>query len=273
MKTEECREWRERIGALVLGQLTEDERFAVEAHLEGCPACRAEAEALAPVAAMLRRADPDRLSPAPEPPAELGERIARRIAAERRAERRRRRRTRFGLAAAGAAAAAAAAALLVVVLGGSSPSTPVGDRRLPLAPARRLGRGQPRCPAHGEATISVQVRGFRRGTLCQVWLRRDDGTRVPAGSFRYVYEGESDDAGLSSAVTPRRRHRDRPAGRLQDLRGAAAVPLGGRGRLVVADNRAAAGGHLMRPSSRRPAHRRHRQRRRWIQSTTSASNA
>src|SRR5919109_323609 len=68
MRAEECRIWRERIGALVLGQLSEDERAATEAHLEGCPACRAEADALAPVAALLSRADPDRLAPAPAPP-------------------------------------------------------------------------------------------------------------------------------------------------------------------------------------------------------------
>ena len=62
MKAEGCREWRERIGALVLGQLPEEERFATEAHLDGCPACRAEAEALAPVAALLgaRRSRPAR---------------------------------------------------------------------------------------------------------------------------------------------------------------------------------------------------------------------
>jgi anti-sigma factor RsiW len=53
MKAEGCREWRERIGALLLGQLPEEERFATEAHLDGCPACRAEAEALDPVASLL----------------------------------------------------------------------------------------------------------------------------------------------------------------------------------------------------------------------------
>ena len=68
MKAEGCREWRERIGALVLGQLPEEERFATEAHLDGCPACRAEAEALAPLASLLERADPDRLAHAPAPP-------------------------------------------------------------------------------------------------------------------------------------------------------------------------------------------------------------
>jgi hypothetical protein len=200
MKTEECREWRERIGALVLGQLAEDERFAVEAHLEGCPACRAEAEALAPVVPMLRRADPDRLEPAPEPPAELGDRIARRVAAERRAERRRRRRTRFGLATAGAAAAAAAAALLIVILGGSSPSSQsetVAFRSLPHGAWAEASL----MPHPWGSEISLQVGGFHRGTMCQVWLRRNDGRRVSAGSFRYVYQGGSEHAGLSSAVT------------------------------------------------------------------------
>ena len=200
MKPEQCRQWREQLGALVLGQLTEDERFAVEAHLEGCPACRAEAEALAPVVPMLRRADPARLEPAPEPPAELGERIARRIAAERRSERRRRRRARFGLATAGAAAAAAVAALLIVILGGSSPSSrseTVAFRSLPHGTWANASLA----PHSWGSEISVQVGGFRRGTMCQVWLRRDDGERVPAGSFRYVYQGGSEHAGLSSAVT------------------------------------------------------------------------
>ena len=73
-----------------------EERAATEAQLEGCPDCRAEANALSPIAAMLERADPDQLSPAPAPPRILGDRIARRIAAERRATRRRRVRSASG---------------------------------------------------------------------------------------------------------------------------------------------------------------------------------
>jgi hypothetical protein len=198
MKAEGCREWRERIGALVLGQLPEEERLATEAHLDGCPACRAEAAALAPMASLLGRADPDRLLPAPAPPPRLGERIFRRIAAERRAERGRRTRLRLGLAA---AVAGAAAVVVVVSMAGSDRSTPAETVAF-----RSLPRG-----ASAEATlasrpwgseISVEVHGFRPGTLCQVWLRRSDGKRVPAGSFRYVYEGESDHTGLSSALAP-----------------------------------------------------------------------
>jgi hypothetical protein len=197
MKAEGCREWRERIGALLLGQLPEEERFATEAHLDGCPACRAEAEALAPVASLLGRADPDRLVPAPAPPPRLGERIVGRIAVERRAERRRRTRLRLGLTAAAAAAAAAAAVTLV----GSDQSTPsetVAFRSLP----RGASAEATLAPRPWGSEVSVQVHGFRPGTLCQVWLRRSDGKRVPAGSFRYVYDGEGDHAGLSSALAP-----------------------------------------------------------------------
>ena len=198
MRTEECREWRERIGALVLGQLPEDERFAVEAHLEGCPACRAEAEALGPVAALLGRADADRLSRAPEPPPRLGERIAHRIALERRSQRRRRTRLRLGL---GAAVAAAAVVAVIVIVSGSSQSTrseTVAFRSLPQG----VSVDATLAPRPWGSDLSLQVRGFRPGTLCQVWVRRSNGRRVPAGSFRYVYDGESDQAGLSSAVVP-----------------------------------------------------------------------
>jgi hypothetical protein len=197
MKAEGCREWRERIGALPLGQLPEEERFATKAHLDGCPACRAEAEALAPVASLLGRADPDRLVPAPAPPPRLGERIVGRIAVERRAERRRRTRLRLGLTAAAAAAVVAA----VVTLGGSDQSTPsetVAFRSLP----RGASAEATLAPRPWGSEVSVRVHGFRPGTLCQVWLRRSNGKRVPAGSFRYVYDGEGDHAGLSSALAP-----------------------------------------------------------------------
>ncbi len=199
MKADDCRVWRERIGALVLGQLDDDQRASTEAHLDGCPDCRAEAEALAPVAALLSRADPERLTPAPAPPPYLGDRIARRIAAERRDKRR--RRVRLGLGLGGACAAAAAAALVAVVISGSpsaAPSETVAFRALPGDASARATLE----PRPWGSTVNVRVRGFRPGTLCEVWLRRRDGTLVAAGSFRYVYDGESDEAELSSALTP-----------------------------------------------------------------------
>lgn len=197
MKAEGCRFWRERIGALVLGQLDPDEQAATKAHLDGCSECRAEADALAPMAALLSRADPERLTPGPAPPPHLADRITRRIAAERRATRR--RRVRLGLGAVVATAAVATA--IAVILGGSSKSAPaetVAFRSVPKGVSMEASL-QPR--AWGSA-VSVHVRGFRPGTLCKVWLRRPDGTHVSAGSFRYVYDGESDEARLGAAVAP-----------------------------------------------------------------------
>jgi anti-sigma factor RsiW len=200
MTADECRAWRERLGALVLGQLEPEERAATEAHLEGCPACRAEAEGLAPTAAMLRRADPDRLASAPLPPPGLADRIARRIAAERRVTRRHRVRLGVGLAA--AAAAAAAAVVLALALTSSSRSGPAGEvvafRHLP----KNVSISASLEPRAWGSYVYVRVRGFRPGTLCTVWLRRADGTRIPAGSFRYVYAGQSDQVELSSGLDP-----------------------------------------------------------------------
>jgi len=201
MTADDHRIWRERLGAHVLGQLSDEERIATEAHLEGCPDCRAEANALSPMAAMLERADPDRLSPAPAPPPDLGDRIARRIAAERGVTRRRRLRFGFGLGA--AAAAATAAVLLAISLTGSTPTQQPNPETVAF---KGLPKGVSvdaslESRAWG-SDVSLHVRGFRPGTLCTVWLRRSDGTKVPAGSFRYVYAGESDEAQLSSGLDP-----------------------------------------------------------------------
>src|SRR6476646_2711379 len=105
MTAERCREWRESLGAHALGQLSAEESAALEAHLEGCPDCRAELESLAGVARLMPLADPERFGTAPTPPPALADRIATTISAERRSERR--RRARLGLALSGATAAVA----------------------------------------------------------------------------------------------------------------------------------------------------------------------
>jgi hypothetical protein len=200
MTTDECRIWRERLGALVLDQLGPEERAATEAHLEGCPGCRAEADALAPMAAVLRRADPERLAPHPTPPPGLADRIARRISAER--SKARRRRVRIGLGMGAAAAAATAAVLLALSLTGSPNSTgplqEVAFRHLP----KNVSVSATLAPRPWGSDVRLKVRGFRPGTLCTVWLRSRDGTRIPAGSFRYVYAGETDATALSSGIDP-----------------------------------------------------------------------
>jgi hypothetical protein len=200
MTAEACREWRERIGALVLGQLAPDERAATVAHLEGCPACRAEAEALAPVAALLSRADPDRLGEAPAPPPRLRRRIARQIEAERGAARRR-RRLRAGLGLAGATAVAATIFLGVVLVGSDDEATPPSERVAFTHLPKDVSVAATIEPHPWGTEVRVDVHGFRPGTPCRVWLRRADGSRVPAGSFRYTYAGGGEPV-LSSAIDP-----------------------------------------------------------------------
>ncbi len=197
MRTESCREWRESLGAYALGHLPAEEKAGLEAHLEGCADCRAEADSLALVSRLLPHADPERFfGPAPAPPPELARRVAAAVAAERRVGRRR-RGLRLGLALSGATAAVAAAALAIFVLPGGSgpgPEQHVAFRSLP--PGVRIA-----ATLHPQAfgtEIEMYVSGIRSGTLCRVSMRGPGGT-VSAGTFRYRWGGDQN-AVLTSAL-------------------------------------------------------------------------
>ncbi len=197
MKTEGCRDWRHLLGAHALGDLSAEEQAGVEAHLEGCAECRAEADSLDSVARLLPLADPDRFSrPAPLPSPDLGREIAVTIGRERRVVERR-RRWRLGFALSGAAAAAAAALAILVLPGGGngSPEQQVEFGTLPDG-IRIYATLEPH--AYG-TEIHMYVKGVRSGTLCRVYLRGPRGERVPAGTFTYRW-GDDSDAVLSSAL-------------------------------------------------------------------------
>jgi hypothetical protein len=201
MTADPCREHREQLGALVLGRLQGAERAAVQAHVDGCEACAREVAELAPLAGLLARVDPAHVEAPPAPPARLGDLVARRIRAEGRVRTRRRRVT--GLALAGAAAAAAIAAFAASsLLDESSESGPPTQRV--AFPSSRPGVDVSAAiaPRAWGSQLTLSVRGVRPGTLCRVWLRGPDGRRVSAGSFRYRYEGGSDDAVLTAGLSP-----------------------------------------------------------------------
>jgi hypothetical protein len=198
MKAEGCRDWRHLLGAYALGDLRAEERAALEAHLEGCAECRAEARSLGTVAQLLPLADPERFSqPAPKPPPELAERIAATIGGEQRVAARR-RRWRFGFALGGAAAATAAAVLALVVLPGGGDAHPEQQVEFGKLPGgvKIYATLEP----HSYGTeIHMYVKGVRSGTLCRVYLRGPRGERVPAGTFTYRW-GDDSTAVLSSAL-------------------------------------------------------------------------
>ena len=92
---------------------------ALEAHLEGCAECRAEADSLGATARLLPLADPERFGrPAPQPSPQLAERIAATIGGERTVAIGAAQRRRFGFALSGAAAVAAVALAIFVLPGG-----------------------------------------------------------------------------------------------------------------------------------------------------------
>jgi anti-sigma factor RsiW len=201
MKTRnDCREWRELLGAYALRHLEGDERAGLEAHLDGCARCREELAALQPVALMLPHADPARFGPAPQPPPELGQRVAATIAAEReRGEKRRRRRLFGGFALGGATAAAVAAVLLLFVFGGGDGGGgPEQQVRFADLPAGITIDATLQPHSYG-TEIHMYVHGVPSGTLCRVWLRGANGASYPAGTFRYRW-GDDSDAVLSSAL-------------------------------------------------------------------------
>jgi anti-sigma factor RsiW len=197
MRAESCREWRESLGAYALGQLPDEERSGLEAHLEGCADCRAEADSLLGVARLLPHADPDRFGPAPTPPPALGRRIAAAIGSEERARRRGRRR-RIGLGLGGATAVAAATVLTILVLSdtpGTRPEQHVAFRSLP-AGVKISATLEP----HAFGTeIRMYVKGVRSGTLCRVYMRGAGRLSVSAGTFRYRW-GADASAVLSAAL-------------------------------------------------------------------------
>lgn len=196
MRTEGCREWRHLLGAYALGDLAPAERAGLEAHLEGCAACRTEAAALGDVARLLPLADPARFSrPAPQPPPELAGRVAATIAGERRAVRRSRRRA--GLALAGAAAAVAVALALFALPRGDG-GDPVEHVKFAGLPAG-LGIYATLEPHAYGTEVHMYVKGVRSGTLCRVYLEGPRGERVSAGTFRYRW-GDDSTAVLGSAL-------------------------------------------------------------------------
>jgi hypothetical protein len=198
MKAESCRNWKHSLGAYALGHLQADERAGLEAHLEGCPDCRVEADSLMALGRLLPLADPAHFNnPRPQPAPDLGERIASTIGAERRGVKRRRRRRQFGLAL-GGVAAATAAVLAILVFPSAESGGPEQHVEFTSLPAG-VHIGATLEPHAYGTEIHMYVSGMRSGTLCRVFLRGPHGVRVPAGTFRYRW-GDDSQALLSSAL-------------------------------------------------------------------------
>jgi hypothetical protein len=198
MTRDDCRPWREDIGAYLLGGLPDERRTALLAHLDGCADCRSELAELSEVARILPAADPLRNTKREVPSQSLMDSILGAIADERRAKR-----SRITRRVAGAAAIAAALLLGAFAVGtlmdGSSRSTVqlAGDA------------------AHGDTTASLEylpggtridlsIDGLPKEETYFVWLEDTEGERVPAGTFWTPDEDGSLDLKLTAALSLRR---------------------------------------------------------------------
>ena len=184
--SQEHRYWREMLGAYVLGELDEEQRAALRAHLDGCERCRAELAELGPVAEALADADPRLFeSEEPRPPADLLERTLARVDQARRAQdelqRRRRRRmlrrSAFATVAAALLIAIGSFALVPKITG--PPLEPVAFSETPPgveAEANLIDH------TWGTETILV-VSGLEDGKTYRLILRDEEGEAVPSGAF------------------------------------------------------------------------------------------
>jgi Putative zinc-finger len=196
MKTDGCRERRESLGAYALGHLSDEERAGLEAHLEGCPSCRAELEQLTAVVRPMSLADPARFESAPQLPASLGARVAAAIARERLGRRRKRLRLGLGL---GGAAAAVATAIVLLALPGEEAAGPEQHVTFSSLP-KKMKISAKLIPNAFGTEIHMYVKGVSSGTLCRVYLRSQDGRLLSAGTFRYRWGDDGSFPILSSAL-------------------------------------------------------------------------
>ena len=178
------RELRELLGAFVLGQLDDIAAGRVRAHLDGCAACRAERDDIAPLALALRDVDPDVFDSAGVEPGPLLEaRIERQVRVER-SDRDRRRLLRRTVTGAAAVVVLTSTGALGYGIGRPAPA-PV----IPLEPvavtARQTGvRASADLVAHTWGMeIKLTATGLRAGSRYRMWVRSADGAPHEAGGL------------------------------------------------------------------------------------------
>jgi len=199
-----CDDMRHSIGAYVLGALDIEEAAQVHRHLQDCPECAAERDALAPlpdllgVASGAEKATAEPLSPAFEE--RLLDAYARdRADAPRRrglgpfARLKRRASRRWVLAGGGVAAAAVAAIVAAVVLVGGNEPPPRYDLALQSTEAAPEARARARLDSVPSGTeLHLWVRGMTGDPKAVYEVLCDaPGWTASAGTFRVNAEGRA----------------------------------------------------------------------------------
>ena len=198
MRRDDCRPWREDIGAYLLGGLPDERRTALLAHLDGCPSCRAELTELAEVARVMPAADPLRNHEREVPAPSLMDSILGAISGERRAKRV--RLTKRVTAAAAIAAALLLGVFVVAIIPDDSSRSTVE-----LAGAAADGSSIASLEyLPGGTRIDLSIDGLPTEATYYVWLEDSEGERIPAGTFWTPDESGALDLKLTAALSLRR---------------------------------------------------------------------
>ena len=161
MSTAACEHARGQLALFTLGRLPDNERLALEAHLDGCEDCRSELAGLSGLSSALSAADPDRIDHVVEVPETRAASVLDSLGTEV-ARHRRSTRVRF--------ASAAAESFWCSEQSGQSRAQ-CSDRttRLPVTPSRSRGQAVSTQPSssrqsrgeHQSSCLPVTSRGAR----------------------------------------------------------------------------------------------------------------
>ncbi|HEV7958934.1 MAG TPA: zf-HC2 domain-containing protein [Acidimicrobiales bacterium] len=190
-----CETWRELIAMQVFGDLTADERTALNAHLEGCATCRDASRELTETAAMLQFVDPAAVEPTARVSAELSARV---LGDLRRAGEREHRRRRTSVVSLCLSAAAAVVLVLALVLagGGSVPQS----RTLALKGSSKVTASAVLVSEPWGTSLTLNEKGLPSGVVYTVSMKTKKGAWWTAGTYRPM-SGAQVKATMSCAVS------------------------------------------------------------------------
>ncbi|HVC69419.1 MAG TPA: zf-HC2 domain-containing protein [Acidimicrobiales bacterium] len=182
MTRDRCDQWHGLVAMEFVGQLADEDRLALSAHLDGCQDCRDERGDLAGLARILPAADPSHLG-GHEVPFALQGAVFGRLADDARHEKRG-RRVRYGLVA--AAAASVAAVALVFGLSGSPGGSGPGQSTVALHGSNGVQASAQLTTKPWGTAVHIEESGQRGGQDLSVSMRTSNGSWWAAGTYRTV---------------------------------------------------------------------------------------